>query len=308
MLRKSSILFILIAATLLLLSCNDKKNKFPEEKEITLVMAEVNPPETIAGRMDQAFKEKVEELSDGKIKIDLQFSGILGDNKSVRDVMTQPNSTIQLTRQGPIESLHKSYALFLLPYTFTSREHFWKFAQSKTAEKLLNKPREAGKNIMGLYYGEEGFRHLFSTKKITGIKDLEGLTMRVTADRILQEVSNSFKMKQKLVNFADLYGALITGEVDVADQPLSNYLANHFNEVAPNIILDSHQIGAMETFITTECWDSLSEKQQQILREAGKYASEYCRKISEESVGRQSRRHHPLERSTHRLHKRKRSR
>ena len=281
---RKSIIFISIAATfLLLLSCNDKKTKTPdEEKEITLVMAEVNPPETIAGRMDQAFKEKVEELSGGKIKIDLQCSGILGDNTSVRNIITKPHSTIQIARQGPITALHKSYGLFLIPYTFSNREHFWRFANSETAQKLLEKPRESGMNIIGLFYGEEGFRHLFSTKKISGIADFEGLTMRVPNDKSSIALAESLKMKQKQVNFADLYSALIKGDVDVADQPLANYLANHFDEVAPNIILDSHQIGAMETFITTECWDSLSENQQRILREAGKYASEYCRKISEE--------------------------
>ena len=55
MLKKLSFVLFVLTVTSFLLSCNKKA----EEKEITLVMAEVNPPETIAGRMDQAFKEKV---------------------------------------------------------------------------------------------------------------------------------------------------------------------------------------------------------------------------------------------------------
>ncbi|MBO6219871.1 MAG: TRAP transporter substrate-binding protein [Treponema sp.] len=277
---------LLISTTLLFtfFSCN-KKSATTQEKEITLVMAEVNPPETLAGKTDLAFKEKVEELSGGKIKIDLQFSGILGDNSTVRKLITQPNSTIHIARQstaGFVALGCKSYALLSIPFTFSSREHFWKFAQSKTAKKLLQEPRERGLNCIGLFYGEEGFRHLFSTKKINGVKDLEGLRMRVTNDVALQAIAKNLKMNQTQINFADLYGALTTGQVDVADQPLSNYLANHFDEVAKNIILDGHQLGIMETFITTEIWDSLSEKQQNILLESGRYASEYCRKISEE--------------------------
>ena len=270
-----------VVIAFLCLSCS-KKPSVTEEKEITLVMAEVNPPETIAGRMDFAFKEKVEELSGGKIKIDLQCSGILGDNKNVRDIMSQPNSTIQLTRQGPIAALSKTYSLFLIPYLFENKEHFWRFAQSETAQKLLEKPREEGNNVIGLFYGEEGFRNLFSTKKIASIADFEGLTMRVTGEKTNMALADSLKMNKKQINFADLYIALSTRQVDVADQPLSNYLANHFDEVAPNVVLNSHQLGIMETFITTECWDSLSAHQQQILREAGKYASEYCKKLSAE--------------------------
>ena len=82
MLKKLFYTSISVTLCLSLFSCNEKKTE-PEEKEITLVMAEVNPAETIAGQMDQAFKEKVEELSGGKIKINLQCAGILGDVDSV---------------------------------------------------------------------------------------------------------------------------------------------------------------------------------------------------------------------------------
>ena len=58
-------------------------NSTPTTKaEVTLVYAEVNPLDTIVGQTASAFKEKVEELSGGKIAIDLQHSGVL-DRKSV---------------------------------------------------------------------------------------------------------------------------------------------------------------------------------------------------------------------------------
>ena len=287
MLKRISLFFTICVLFFSFLSCNKKtaNNETEQEKQITLVMAEVNPPETLAGRTDQAFKEKVEELSGGKIKIDLQCSGILGDNSAVRKIIMQANSSIQLCRQSTSSLISfgcKKSALLSIPFTFSSREHFWNFANSEVAHEILNEPKEKGLNIIGLYYGEEGFRHLFSTKAISSIQDCAGLTMRTTNDKALQAIASSLKMEQKQVNFSDLYGALLTGQVDVADQPLSNYMANKFNEVAPHIILDGHMLGIMETFITTEAWDSLSEKQQNILSEAGKYASEYCRKISAE--------------------------
>ena len=42
--------------------------------EVTLVYAEVNPLDTIVGQSGTAFKEKVEELSGGKIHIDIPVS------------------------------------------------------------------------------------------------------------------------------------------------------------------------------------------------------------------------------------------
>ena len=45
---------------------------------VTLVYAEVNPLDTIVGQFGSAFKQKVEEISGGDVKIDLQAGGVLG--------------------------------------------------------------------------------------------------------------------------------------------------------------------------------------------------------------------------------------
>ena len=42
---------------------------------------------------------------------------------------------------------------------------------------------------------------------------------------------------------------------------------NAFQEVAPNMILDGHTLGAIQVIITNEAWDSLTPEQQDILME-----------------------------------------
>lgn len=258
-----------------------KKGK-ASEKEVTLVMAEVNPAETIAGQMDQAFKEKVEELSGGSIKIDLQCSGILGDVDSVVNLMLKPNSTIHIHRMSAVNMASygcSQSSLLGIPYTFASKEAFWEFTKSKAAQEILDEPIEI-MGLKGLFYGEEGFRNFFSTVKISGVKDFEGLSARGTNDVAMQGLLAGLKTKSVPVNYTDLYAKLQTGVISVAEQPIANYLANHFYQVAPYMILDGHTLGVMETVITMEAWNSLSERQQQILLEAGKYASEFCKNLS----------------------------
>ncbi|MBO4547478.1 MAG: TRAP transporter substrate-binding protein [Treponema sp.] len=275
--------FIALAAAVLgtaLVSCKPKEDS---GKEITLVMAEVNPAETIAGQMDQAFKRKVEELSGGKIKIDLQCSGILGDVESIMDLMMKPGSTIQIHRMSAVNMATygcRKSSLLGIPYTFSSKEHFWNFALSETGKKILNEPVEVGLGVKGLFYGEEGFRNFFSKTKIEKVQDFNGLKVRGTNDNAMQGMIAAFGAESVPVNYADLYAKLQTGVISVAEQPIANYLANHFYEVAPYMILDGHTLGVMETVITMDAWNSLSERQQNILLEAGKYASEFCRELS----------------------------
>ena len=133
--------------------------------EVTLVMAEVNPLDTIVGQTDSKFKETVEEMSGGKIKIDLQASGVLGSENDVLDTMLGGGGTIDISRISAFAltsyGAEKS-VLLSIPYTFANRDHFWKFADSDLAPEFLMEPHDNGLGVRGLYYGEEGFRHFFT--------------------------------------------------------------------------------------------------------------------------------------------------
>lgn len=256
------------------------------EPEVTLVFAEVNPLDTIVGSMDAAFKEKVEELSGGKIKIDLQPSGVLGSENDVLDTMLGGGGTIDMSRISAFAltsyGAEKS-VLLSIPYTFENREHFWNFATSDLAPDFLAEPHDLGLGVRGLFYGEEGFRHFFTVKEVKGLEDLKGMKLRVSNDPIMNGMVSGLGANPTVVSFNELYSALQTGVVDGAEQPIANYKSNAFPEVAPNLILDGHTLGAVQVIITDEAWDKLTEEQQNILIEAGKYASDYNRKASEDA-------------------------
>ena len=256
----------------------------PAADAITLVMAEVNPLDTIVGMTDQKFKEEVESRSNGSIIIDLQASGVLGSENDVLDSMLGGGGTIDmssisafaLTSYGGQKSM-----LLSLPYIFTSREHFWKFATSDLAQEFLQEPSENGSGVRGLFYGEEGFRHFFTVNEVKDITSFKGMKLRVSNDPIMNGLVEGLGASPTVVSFGELYSALQTGVVDGAEQPIANYKSNAFPEVAPYMILDGHTLGAIQVIITDEAWNKLSADQQQILMDAGKAASEYNRSISE---------------------------
>ena len=251
---------------------------------ITLVMAEVNPLDTIVGMTDQKFKEEVEARSKGSIKIDLQAGGVLGSENDVLDTMLGGGKTIDISRISAFALTSyggQKSMLLSLPYTFVSREHFWNFATSDLADEFLREPSENGSGVRGLFYGEEGFRHFFTREEITGIDSFKGMKIRVSMDPIMTGLVEGLGASPTVVAFGELYTALQSGTVDAAEQPIANYKSNAFPEVAPYMILDGHTLGAIQVVITDDAWDRLSAEQQQILIEAGKVASAYNREISE---------------------------
>ena len=264
----------------------DSEYPAANDPAVTLVMAEVNPLDTIVGQMDSKFKEEVERLSGGSITIDLQASGVLGSENDVLDRMLGGAGTIQMSSISAFALTSyggKKSSLLSIPYTWQSRDHWWAFAESDLAQEFLQEPSENGSGIRGLFYGEEGFRHFFSSKELTDISSLQGLKIRVSNDPIMNGMVEGLGASPTVVDFGELYSALQTGVVDAAEQPIANYKSNAFPEVANNLILDGHTLGAVQVIITDDAWNSLTPAQQDAMTEAGKLASEHCKKISAEA-------------------------
>lgn len=274
--------YILALLCVWLVSCGAKK---AQEEPITLVMAEVNGSDTVTGRMDSAFKDKVEELSHGNIKIDLRFDGTLGDEKQVMEIMLGEHSSIQLARISASLASYggKKSKLITIPFTFNGSEHFWKFAKSDIAKEILLESYDMGLGVRGLFYGEEGFRHFFSVNPINSIDDMKGKNIRASNSKVLKDLETSLGGTPVVVDMTGLFASMQTGKIDIAEQPLGPYLSNKLYTVAPYMILDGHMLGAVQVLIDSTTWDNLSENQQNILNAAGEYASDYCRQIVNES-------------------------
>ena len=256
---------------------------------VTLVYAEVNPLDTIVGQTASYFKEQVEELSGGSITIDLQASGVLGSENDVLDNILAGGDTIDLSRISAFAltsyGCQKSM-LLSLPYTFVSREHWWNFANSDLAPDFLNEPQELGLPVRGIFYGEEGFRHFFTVDPVAGITDLAGMKLRVSNDPVMNGLVEGLGATPTVVSFNELYSALQTGVVDGAEQPIANYKSNAFPEVANNLILDGHTLGAVQVVITDNAWNKLTANQQEAVMEAGRLSQEFNASLSEDEENR----------------------
>ena len=250
---------------------------------VTLVYAEVNPLDTIVGQTDTFFAEKVAELSGGTITLDVQAAGVLGSENDVLDAMVGGSDTIDISRISAFALSNygcTKASLLTIPYTFVSREHWWNFANSDLAPEFLNEPQTVGIPLRGLFYGEEGFRHFFTVTPVNTIADLAGMKLRVSNDPVMNGMVEGLNASPTVVAFGELYSALQTGVVDGAEQPIANYKSNAFPEVANNLILDGHTLGAIQAVITDSAWAKLTADQQAVLMEAGKLTQAFNADLS----------------------------
>ena len=254
------------------------------DPKVTLVYAEVNPLDTIVGQTGTHFKEKVEELTGGSVVIDVQASGVLGSENDVLDAILGGSTTIDISRISAFAltsyGCNKS-KLLSIPFTFENRAHFWNFANSDLAPEFLSEPQELGLPVRGLFYGEEGFRHFFTVKPVATITDLKGMKLRVSNDPVMNGMVEGLGANPTVVAFGELYSALQTGVVDGAEQPIANYKSNAFPEVANNLILDGHTLGAVQAVITDNAWGKLTANQQAAVMAAAADTQKFNADLSE---------------------------
>ena len=254
------------------------------DPKVTLVYAEVNPLDTIVGKTASEFKRLVEEKSGGSITIDVRDSGVLGSENDVLDAIIGGDDSIDMSRISAFAltsyGAEKS-VLLSLPFTFESRDHWWNFANSDLAAEFLNEPQEIGLPLRGIFYGEEGFRHFFANKPVNSIEDLKGMKIRVSNDPIMNGMVESLGGSPTVVSFGELYSALNTGVCAAAEQPIANYKSNAFPEVANNLILDGHTLGAIQCVITDTAWAKLTPAQQAVIMEAGKEVQQFNQNLSQ---------------------------
>ena len=170
-------------------------------------------------------------------------------------------------------------------------DYYWKDNpprefQQQGFHKQLDLAQELGLPVRGIFYGEEGFRHFFTVEPVSGIEDLAGMKLRVSNDPVMNGLVEGLGATPTVVSFNELYSALQTGVVDGAEQPIANYASNAFPEVANNLILDGHTLGAVQVVITDNAWAKLTANQQNVILEAGKAAQEFNAGLSEDEENR----------------------
>lgn len=247
--------------------------------EYVFKYAELNGDDNINTKVGRKFAEFVDELSNGRIKIEVYSASQLGDEKTCLNSLQMGGGTVDMYR-GNTNSLSdygfKKLNLFGLPFIFRSRDVMWKILESETlGQAFLNEGIEVGAGMVGITYTDEGARNLFTTKPITSLADIKGMKIRVPETALMMDTMTALGAHPTPISYSELYSSLQTGVVDGAENGFPGYDSNKFYEVAPYYLLDGHTFSPGIILMAQAKWDALSADDQALLREAGKKASDW---------------------------------
>ena len=257
-----------------------------EGAEIVLTWNEVNGEGYGATEGAKAFKAKLEEVSGGTMTIELYLNGTLGsEQESMQGIQM---GTLDIFR-GNASSLPNYGAETIgvtgLPFLFSDMEDFNAMATSQTGQDLLDSVDEADCGYIALDWLVEGPRQMFITQATYDklgspseftIDMMNGLKIRVPETDLMVNTMSALGASATPIAYAELYTSLQSGVVDGAENGVTSYVSNSFNEVAPYFITDAHTFGCGVILMNKDKWNSLTEEQQGWMKEAGDAAAAAC--------------------------------
>jgi len=223
------------------------------------------------------FAERVNELTNGRVKIAVYPNAQLGDELSMLDSLGLGDIDFSIAAAPNAATHVKELGFFSVSYLFNNQEHFIKTMKDPEFLDLVQE-KEAKYNIGFKTIGflTCGLRNVYNIKcSIKTPDDLKDLKMRVMAAPIEATVWKLLGTKPISIPFGDIYTALQTGLIEAAEGSISSYFTAKHNEIAKYYSLTNHQWLVTTLNVSSKTWSKLPDDVKNAMIQAAKEMTKY---------------------------------
>jgi len=248
------------------------------------------PRTTGYGIAADTFAAKLAELSKGTMVID-QFPGAqLGTEPQTLQLIIRGDIDFIITSTANAATLSPESGVMSIHFIFRSEDHL---------KKALGDPRlvaavrkmfdDTVKGAHVLTVATLGLRDLYGKREIHRLEDIKGVKVRVQATPTEDTMFPAYGAQIVHMPFGDVYTALQTGVVDMAENGINVYLSNKHYEVAPIMSLTEHEANNSVIWVSDRAWSSFSDEQKRWVQaaadEVGRTQPEKALALEHESLG-----------------------
>jgi TRAP-type transport system periplasmic protein len=194
------------------------------------------------------FKELMEARSNGRVKVNVQCCGALGNEGRIIQSLRTGVIDAGFFGLGSMESTVPEYRVLSLPHLFDNREQAERVLRGAMGERLLKLVEPHG--MVGLAFGGIFERHIATRDKaINTPADLRGLKIRVLQTPGWVQAYTAVGAQPTPMAYGEVFLALQNGVVDALEVSPDAMLADRFLEVSKHYALTRfHQSTTMFAF------------------------------------------------------------
>ena len=231
-------LFGAAVLTLPMAGCGHQPVQEQQGAELILRYAENQPEDYPTTQAALAFADLVAQRTDGRVKVLVYSGGELGAEQSVIQQMQFGGIDFSRVSLSQLAEYEPALSVLQLPYLYTDADQMWRVLDGTIGDEFLSTLESL--ELTGLSWFDAGVRSIYTRQKVTGLADLQGLTIRVQESDMMSEMITDLGATPVKVVYSKVYAALHNGEIDGAENNWPSYEAMGHYEVAPYFLKDEH--------------------------------------------------------------------
>lgn len=227
----------------------------------------------MAAAMDSIFKAEVEEKSGGSITIETYHNGSLGAEGELWDGVR--NGSVEIAIVGT--PMNQEFSMMLIsdwPFLYRDLDHAKNVWTGAVADEVSASFHEKFPETEILGWGPNSARTFTSNKPLTSVEEFAGQKFRMPGNPIHVGIAENLGASAQVIPLNELFSALETGIVDGQDNGMVTVRSQGLDTVQKYLYETNHIIATLEMVINADVLNSLTEEQQQIIRDAAKKACE----------------------------------
>lgn len=252
---------------------------------LTLKASDTHPPGYPTVVAVENMGKKLEAQTQGRLKLQMFASGVLGSEKEVVEQVQLGAVQIARISLGVVGPVVPEVDVFNMPFIFRDEAHMRKVVDGPIGQELLDKITASPAKLVALGWMDGGSRSLYTKKPVRTPADLKGMKVRMMGNPLFVDTMNAMGGNGISMAYGEVFSALQTGVVDGAENnPPSMFTSNHFSTGAKYYAQTNHLI-IPEIFVMSRAtWDKLSPADQALVKKVSREAQMEQRALWDKSV------------------------
>lgn len=258
---------------LMLWGCTEPKGK----QTFAWVIATASPENTVTGIFANTFAQKVEELSQGELRMQVYHNSVLGGDTELLESVQCGDIPFVVQNTAPEVSYMPELCLFDLPCAFANIEDLHTVLDNHNFMQKINKIYEKS-DFHLLALADQHFRVMTSNKKVQELSDLKGIKIRTMENSHHITFWKTLGANPTPMAFSELYVGLEQHTVDAQENPYEVICSNGFYEVQKYVIETNHLPHLLALVTNQEFYQKMPKESQKIINQAAIIARDEARK------------------------------
>lgn len=225
----------------------------------------------------QYMGKLIAERTGNRHQLRVFHSRQLGEEKETIEQTRAGAIDLNRTNVAPIGGMVPLVNALAMPFLFRTSDHLYKVLDGPIGQQILDSFVPYG--FIGLAYYDSGARSLYnSVRRVKSLDDLKGMRIRVQQSELMVDMVKALGAEPVELPYGQVLTGLSTKLIDGAENNWPSFVTTDHVKYARFHTLTEHTMSPEVLVMSMRAWDSLTEADRKIFRDAARESSIFMRK------------------------------